>query len=293
MFNDFFDPGNPDGREILVWPVPYEGTVSYGTGTRLGPEALVRASTQIETYDAQLNADISDLAHFRLLPVLHPPVTGPAAVHEAMRAVLQQFEAGSDFLLTLGGDHSIPLPLFEFYHAAHPDMVILHIDAHADLRPDYEGTPLSHASIMARGREMGLPIVQVGIRSVCREQMDYIRSQPADELLTMFAWDLPDAQTAVNTVRAFIGNRPVYLSFDVDGMDPSVIPGTGTPEPGGIGFAWMCEFWNRFWSDGQGPQLIGMDMCELAPIPGTAVSESAAVKLIHKILTAWLSGIMR
>lgn len=291
--HEFFDLGDPKGRELFVWPIPYEGTVSYGTGTRLGPEALFKASVQIESYDPELDADLADLAHCTPLPPLHIPVSGPEAVHQAMRDVLTAFDASKDFLLTLGGDHSIPLPLFEFYHAAHPDMVILHIDAHADIRDSYEDSIYSHACIIARARALGIPVAQVGIRSICREQRDFMRTQPHDALLTLFAWTLPTPEEAVNTIRKFIANRPLYISFDVDGLDPSIMPGTGTPEPGGISYEWMNRFWKLLWADGHGPRLIGMDMCELAPIPGNQVSESVAVKLLQRILVAWLASEQR
>jgi len=288
MHTEFFDLGPEKGRNIFVLPVPYEGTVSYGTGTRLGPEALFRASVQIESYDAELNLDLADLAHFTPLPEVHPPAGGPEALHAVMRERLKEFNPSRDFILTLGGEHSVPLPLFEFYRKAYPDLAILHIDAHADLRESYGDSPYSHACIMMRARQLGIPLAQIGIRSICREQRDYMRVQPPQELMTLFAWDLPAPVDAAERVRAFVGNRPLYISFDVDGMDPSVIPGTGTPEPGGIPYAWMNRFWKELWLDAQGPELVGMDMVELAPLHGTQVSETAAVKLIQRILVSWL-----
>lgn len=205
-----------------------------------------------------------------------------------MRERLGELDASRDFVLTLGGEHSVPLPLFEFYQKAHPDLVLLHIDAHADLRESYGDTPYSHACIMARARQMGIPLAQIGIRSLCREQRDFMRAQKPSELMTLFAWDLPAPGEAAERVRSFVGGRPMYISFDVDGMDPGVIPGTGTPEPGGITYAWMTRFLKELWLDGQGPKLVGMDMCELAPISGSQASETAAVKLIQRILTSWL-----
>lgn len=287
MFGEFFDLGPRRGRNILVLPVPYEGTVSFGTGARLGPEAMFRASVQIESYDPELDLDLADLAHFTPLPAVHPPVAGPESLHRRMAETLRGLDASKDFLLTLGGDHSIPLPVFEFYRQARPDMVILHVDAHADLRAAYEESRLSHACIMARAREMGIPLFQVGIRSVCREQRDFMRAQPPGELRTLFAWELPAPAAAAAMLRDFTGRRPLYISFDVDGMDPAVIPGTGTPEPDGISYRWMAGFWEALWTGG-GPELIGMDVCELAPIHGSQVSETAAVKIIQRVLTAWL-----
>lgn len=287
MLNEFFDLGPRQGRNIFVLPVPYEGTVSFGIGTRLGPEAMFRASVQVESYDPELELDLTDLAHFTPLPVVHPPIGGPQALHRHMSEVLRTQNPAQDFLLTLGGDHSVPLPVFEFYRQAHPDMVMLQVDAHPDLRFSYEGSPLSHACIMARVRQLDIPLFQLGIRSVCREQQEFMRSQAPTELQTLFAWNLPTPQVAAAMLRNFVGQRPLYISFDVDGMDPAVIPGTGTPEPGGISYAWMADFWKELWQGG-GPELIGLDVCELAPIHGSQVSETAAVKIIQRILTASL-----
>lgn len=288
MHTDLFDLGERKGRRIHVLPVPYEGMVSYGEGTSLGPAALFAASAQIESLDAELDLDLADLAHFTTLPTVALAEDGPEALHRALRRQLADLDAGRDFVLTLGGDHSVPLPLFEFYQAAHPDLVILHVDAHADLRDTYEDSPYSHACIMARARGLGIPLVQVGIRSLCRLQRDFMRRQSPDELLTLFAWNLPGPAEAAERVRDFVAGRPLYVSFDVDGLDPSVIPGTGTPEPGGILYPWMAGFWTELWKDGLGPELVGMDVCELAPIDGSQVSETAAVKLVARVLTAWL-----
>lgn len=288
MHSEFFDLGTTKGRAIFVLPVPYEGMVSYGTGTGLGPDALFAASVQIESLDPELDLDLADLAHFISLPPVLPAEDGPEALHRDMRGRLTEFNAAQDFILTLGGDHSVPLPLFEFYQKAHPNLVILHIDAHADLRDSYEDSPFSHACIMARARALGIPLAQIGIRSLCREQRDFMRAQSPAELLTLFAWNLPCPAEAAERIRLFVAGRPLYISFDVDGMDPSVIPGTGTPEPGGIPYPWMAAFWKELWKDGLGPKLVGMDICELAPIAGSQVSESAAVKLLARTLTAWL-----
>lgn len=287
MEHTFFDLGAEHGRKIFVLSVPFEGAVSYGAGTRMGPRALFQASVQIESYDPELDLDLADLAHFHPLPIVAPQ-NNAQAMHQAIREALRRRDAAHDFLLTLGGDHSIPLPLFEFYKAAHPDLVILHIDAHADMRQTYDGNPCSHACIMARASEMGIPVLQLGIRSLCREERDFLRRQSPADLLTLFAWNLPTPKQAAMRTRDFIGQRPVYLSFDVDGLDPAVIPGTGTPEPGGISYAWMNTFWAQLWADGQGPHLVGMDICELAPIVGSQVSQTAAVKILARIFTAWL-----
>ncbi|MBZ4685035.1 MAG: agmatinase [Desulfomicrobiaceae bacterium] len=279
--------GTPRGRRIAVLPVPFEGAVSYGQGAALGPQAFLEATTQIESYDPQLDRDLSDLAHFTVLP----PVTGTdaAMVHAAMQKVLAALDPSADTVLLVGGDHSVPLPLMAWYHAAFADMAILHLDAHADLRDQYQGSSLSHACIMARARQLGIPIFQLGIRSVCPEEMAVIRTAPDGELQTRFAWELESPEAEAARVRAFVGARPMYVSLDVDALDPSVLPGTGTPEPGGIEYRWLQEFWRHLWMGG-GPRLLGLDVCELAPLSGSQVSQSVAAKVVHRMLVAWLGA---
>ena len=290
MYTHFFDldPDEKQGQTlplIYVWPVPYQGTVSFGYGTKDGPEAILKASYQIETYDARLDVDIEDLCHFITLPFQRTNVAGPEYLYQDMENFLSRFDPKKDFLLTLGGEHSISFPLFKFYARAFQDLVILQIDAHADLRQEYEGSRFSHACIMARARDLGLRIVQIGIRSLCQEEAEYIKEHNGHDLLTFFAWELPDPLHTARLCREFIGHSPVYISFDVDGLDPAIMPGTGTPEPGGIDYNWLNEFWFKFWP---GPKLVGMDICELAPQPYNVVSESVAVKCIFNILTNYL-----
>ncbi|NCC26000.1 MAG: agmatinase [Deltaproteobacteria bacterium] len=288
MYDSFLDLEEEGGRTIHVWPVPYEGTASFARGTRLGPEAILKASYQIETYDHELGQDLSGRVRFETLPFLRPSAQGPDTVMDEMREVLSGFDPVKDFFLTLGGEHSIALPLVEFYHRAHSDLVVIQIDAHADLRAKYEGSPSSHACVMARVRDLGVPLVQIGIRSLCREEAETMARTPAEDLLCLFGWDLPSPDHAARRVGDFVGQRPVYISFDADGLDPSIMPGTGTPEPGGIGFSWMQAFWTRFLPE---RTLVGLDFCELAPELGPGViSESVAVKCILRILMTSLAG---
>ncbi len=285
MYTDYLDLETDNGRRVLVWPVPYEGTVSFGSGTENGPAAILRASAEIETWNEATGLDLADYAHFRTLSPFHPPVTGPQAVYEAMREKLRQdptFDPARDFLLTLGGEHSVALAPIAAYAEAYPDLVVLQIDAHADLRESFEGSPYSHACVMARVRELGLPLAQIGIRSLSRDESTIIHASGAHELLTLFAHDLPGPEEAAKRVREFVADRPLYLSFDADGLDPSVLPGTGTPEPGGLQLQWLNRFWTAL---GPALRLVGMDFCELAPQPAAGVvSESTAVQAINAVL---------
>ena len=284
MYSAFLDLEEMKGPHLVhVWPVPYQGTVSYGSGTKNGPEAILRASYQIETFDPQLSADISDLCSFVTLPFQRPNVAGPDRLHQEMDEALNEYDPAKDFFLTLGGEHSIALPLIRFYAAAYPDLTVIQIDAHADLRPEYQGSPFSHGCIMSRVGDLGLKTVALGTRSMDREQFEIINNSP-DQIMNLYPWALPGPAEAAGKVRSFIGSGPVYITFDADGLDPSIMPGTGTPEPGGLDYNWLSEFWKNFWP---GPGLVGMDFCELAPQAGNVVSESVGVKCILKILLSY------
>ena len=287
MFS-YLDLETKNGQRIDVWPVPYEGTVSFGRGTSQGPEAILRASAEIETWDEELGLDLADLAHFITWPVFEPPVSGPEEVLKCMEEELASICTPETFLLTLGGEHSVSLSPIRVYQGLFPDLAVLQIDAHADLRESFQGSPYSHASVMARIRELGIPVAQIGIRSLCREESRLITRENEQGLLTMFAHDLPSPEQAAAQVREFIGPRPLYISFDADGLDPSIMPGTGTPEPGGLSFSWLSRFWPLFFGR---CRLVGLDFCELSPLPGAGVvSESVAVRCMNKILTAFLKA---
>ena len=287
MYDNFLDLDikRQDLPTVHVWPVPYQGTVSFGDGTKDGPEAIIKASYQIETHDSELMADISELCTFITLPFQRPNVSGPGHLYTEMQEFLKNFDAARDFFLTLGGEHSISFPLVDFYARQYPDLAIIQIDAHPDLRQDFEGSPYSHACVMARINDIGLKTVPIGLRSCSRKESVFINNNP-ELILPVYAWDLPSPLETADKVKNFIGNRPIYISFDADGLDPSIMPGTGTPEPGGLNYSWVKDFWKALWP---GPRLIGMDFCELAPQPGSQVSESTAVKCILKILTTYFS----
>ncbi|MCF8107198.1 MAG: agmatinase [Desulfohalobiaceae bacterium] len=287
MYTNYLDLDSRNGHLVHVWPVPYEATASFAKGTINGPRRLLQASYEIETWDQDLGADLADLAHFETIPFFSAPVSGPRDCYRQMLAELQErLDPGVDFLLTLGGEHSLALAPIEFYRQCYPDLVVLQLDAHADLREDFQGSRYSHACVMARAREKGAALAQVGIRSLCREESSIIDRDRGTGLLTLFAWELDSPEEAAARVSEFIGQRPLYISFDADALDPSIMPGTGTPEPGGLSYTWLNRFWFGLFS---GVRLLGMDFCEVAPLPGCGVvSESMAVKCINKILLTYL-----
>lgn len=269
-------------KKIWVLPVPFEGTVSYGTGTKKGPEAIIEASTQIESFDPELAISLEEYCYFKLLPEINRNVHGVEFFLKDIETFLRNnFVPQNDFICTLGGEHSITFPLVKFYKQAYKDLVVLQIDAHADLRNEYEGSKYSHACVMNRCLELGCEIIQIGIRSVCKEEWNLIKNSP--RITTFFPWENLSPSQVAEKCKAIISKRPLYLTFDADGLDPSIMPGVGTPEPGGISYEWFKTFISELWP----LNLVGMDFCELAPQPFSVLSQSVAAKCIFKILTSF------
>jgi agmatinase len=268
-----FSPAAPEAARFHVIPVPYERTVSYGHGTAEGPRALLAASQQLEAFDEAGTA--SDAAIYT-----SPPVDcrgTPEEVRDHIAAAVAYARARSAVPVVLGGEHTVTLGAVTALVRDGVPFGVVQIDAHADLRNQYEGTPLSHACVMRRVWELDVPIAQLGVRSLSREEHHFRRVQGIWHIdASTFAADgipaevLPDAFP-----------ERIYITVDVDGLDPSIMPGTGTPEPGGLGWYQALALLNRV---ATGRQVVGFDVVELAPIPGMQVSEYTAAKLVYKLM---------
>lgn len=267
-------PGSP----YVFLPVPWEHTTSFGQGTARGPAALLRASHEIDTVDEELLLPIN--MGVQTLPPLK--LTGRKP-DNAMKIILQAASAvhsQNRFLLAAGGEHSISAPLIEAASRKYKDLSVLQFDAHLDLRDSYSGTKHSHASVMRRVTDLKIPVVHAGIRSICAEELALLK---ASNPPVFFARDM--IGTSPKTIAKQICSRltkDVYITFDVDALDPSVMPGTGTPEPGGLNWqmttAILREIIKR-------RNVVAADVVELAPIKGSNVSEYAAARLAQKIIT--------
>lgn len=271
-----------DRAKYAILPVPYDSTTSYNGGTRLGPRAVIEASTQVELFDAQFGFDASARAAVHTLNELDPDLSSPERTVERCTAVARRLVDDGKFVITLGGEHTVSLGAIRALNECgrHGRFSVLQIDAHADLRAEYEGTPYSHACVMRRVHEMGLPGVGVGVRAVSEEEHDFMRSAglPAD----FHAWNLRDGRLPVEAILDRLGES-VYVTVDVDGFDPAVFPGTGTPEPGGIGW-W--PFIDLFRALARSRRVIGFDVVEVAPTPPYRACEFAAARLVYKMITA-------
>lgn len=262
--------------EIVVLPLCYEGAVSYGTGTGEAPFYFLDASDQLEMIDEETLTDWS-LSKIHTAEPIFPssdPETEVMRMKEAAKAVL---ETGK-FLLSVGGDHAIAIGPIMAAAEIFPNLGVLQIDAHADLRNEWNGSRYNHACVMRRvADDLKLPFVQVGIRSFSPEEKEYIERQG---LAPFYAHTLDPSDPGWMEKATESLPENVYLTIDLDGLDPSVIPGTGTPEPGGLSYRQLIGLLRIL---GRKRNVVAADICELAKIPGTQVSEYTAAKIATKI----------
>jgi agmatinase len=259
---------------VLIWPVPYEKTVSYGLGTREGPEAIIDASRYMELYDEELGGETADIG-IHTLPAMEAE-RAPEEMIPALEREAQRLLGTGKFLCMLGGEHSITPPVVRAFCAKYPKLSVLQIDAHADLRESYEGSRFSHASAMRRVVE-SCPAVQVGIRSLSIEEARAIPTLPTR---IFWAKDIAGRTDWIDeAVGALTGD--VYLTLDIDGLDPSVVPATGTPEPGGL--MWY-ETLALLRAVAARRRIVGMDLVELCKSPVSNAPSFLSAKLIYKTL---------
>lgn len=261
---------------FAVLPIPYDSTTSFAPGTRDGPRAIITASQQVELYDEELGRE-SQRAGVATLPAVETDVSAPektlAAVERAARRVVRD----KKFLVGLGGEHSISAPLIRAVRTAHRDLSVLQIDAHADLRDSYQGSPHSHAAVMRRVHDMKIPAVAVGIRNYCADEARFIRS----ERLPIFPARLcRRSDTWINEVVALLSPN-VYVTIDIDGFDPAYAPGTGTPEPGGLDWFQVTELLAAV---ARQRRIVAADLVEVRPIPPNHVTEFLAAKLLYRLI---------
>jgi len=265
-----------------VLPVPYEATTSYVEGTRRGPQAILRASQQVELYDEELRRE-THRAGIATLPPVETDGLRYEQAAERFAAAARQVLADGKLLVALGGEHSITPPLVEACAAVHGPLAVLQLDAHADLRDAYGGTPHSHACVMRRIRERGHRAVQVGIRALCQDEADLIRTQ---RYPVFFAHEMAAEPDWPDRAIAALGD-PVYLTIDLDVFDPSLVPAVGTPEPGGLGWREALGFLRRVASE---RRIVAFDVVELCPIAGQVASDYAAAKLAYRLMGYILAG---
>ena len=272
---DAHDPGN--ARAVVV-PFGLEASVSYGGGTAAGPAAIIAASQQLELYDEELGCEpyLAWGAAALREPAIERPIE---AALDQLSAIVAAIVEGGRFPLVLGGEHSLTAGAIRPLAARAPDLVVLQLDAHADLREGYRGERFSHAAAMRRVLDLaGVSLVSVGIRSISADEVAFYQAN-RDRITIHWAkdqarWDLEEI------VRPLRG-RPVYITFDVDALDSAVMPATGTPAPGGLAYWQALALLRRACEVGR---VVGADLVEFAPIEGMHAFDYTAAALAYKLL---------
>ncbi len=270
---------------VVILPAPYERTVSYGGGTKAGPAAILDASHYVEFYDEETRREVHrELGIATLQPLSFGKKRDEAALEQIFESVSALVNDGK-FVITLGGEHTISQAAIAVFAERYHDLSVVQIDAHADLRSDYLGSKYSHASVMARVCEFVDPrrVVQVGIRALCIEEAAFIAEKGVQ---TFYAHEIREGKYS-RLLRSWQEaameklTPHVYVTFDVDGLDPSVMPATGTPEPNGLLWQEAISFLKKL---SRRTSVVGCDVVELAPIEGLHHADLTAAKLVSKMI---------
>jgi len=266
--------------EAVVLPIPYEATTTYGSGTREAPEAILAASRQVELWDEEGGWDPSLAVRLATASPISPEVSGPQAMLDKIRKIVQPWVAQGKVVLALGGEHTITLALVQAVQTKYPDLQIVALDAHADLRDSYDGSKLSHACALKRVYDLGRPLTLLGVRSYSQEESQLAWVAPRFKLFKARDLHSPEGwDKAMAHLQTLAG--PVYVTIDADVFDPGFMPAVGTPEPGGLSYYQVLDILRTVAQ--RGP-IVGLDLVELAPIPGHRVSEFTAARLLYKAL---------
>jgi agmatinase len=268
----------PDGAEIVIFGCPFDGTCSFRPGTRFGPPAVRAVSDGLETYCPELDRDLEDVRFFDAGDLALPPGDKTKTLELIYEMACNVHESGQ-IPAAIGGEHLLTLPLVQAALRYHPELVIVQFDAHMDLRNQYLGVELSHATVMRRICDRIPPsrILQVGQRSGTREEFGFSLSHNL----------LRSSKTVPSEIAQWVAGRPLYVTVDLDVLDPSILPGTGTPEPGGVGFItlqhWLIGLKDCHW--------VGWDAMELSPhLDPTHVSSIVSAKVVRTMLLASAKG---
>jgi N1-aminopropylagmatine ureohydrolase len=269
-----------EDSKIVIYSAPLENTVSYGAGTKNGPKEILKASHYVEFYDEEMKRELCFDEGIATLPISNFDKLKSIYAIDKIEKDVSSLISDDKFVVMLGGEHTVTLGSVLAHHKKYDNLSILQFDAHSDLRDSYEGSKYSHASVMSRVYEFNKNIVQVGIRAQCKDEGELIKK---DEIKTFFARDIRKSESQQKWQNEVVKNlsKNVYITFDIDGLDPTIVPATGTPEPGGL-----------FWDEtldllklvGNRKNIVGFDLVELAPSKYHIASNYIAAKLVYKIL---------
>lgn len=277
---------DPGLAAVHLLGIPMEATVSYGGGTRMGPQAILEASFQLELYDREFDCEPGVLYGVHTLPQMALPQDPGLAISQIAEHVANVYSP-SALLGVLGGEHSLTFGVLQgLLRRVDGPITVVQIDAHSDLRDSYEGTPWSHACVMRRLLELDRveQLLQIGIRSLCTEEAEVIKAE--SRLRTWYAEDVWAGDFAAELASRVRG-KTLYLTVDVDGLDPSIVPATGTPEPNGLLFRDAEKIFKILASEAK---LLAFDCVELAPIEGHHASNFVVAKLVYRLMNIFLQN---
>jgi agmatinase len=263
--------------KVVVLPVPFEGTVTYGKGTGKGPKAIIEASKNMELWDEELNKNTFHIGIHTLpeLKISGDPKKTIDMIYSNSKKLLQD----KKFIVMLGGEHSITPGLVKAMKEEFSGLSVLQIDAHSDLREEYDFIKYSHACAMKRIHDMKIPIVQIGIRSTSEEEQETFRKNQKNIFLAKDIAESKSDRWMDDIVSKLTEN--VFITIDVDGLDPSIMPSTGTPEPGGLQWYSTLKLLKKV---AEKKNVVGFDMVELAPIKGLPAPDFLCAKLVYKLI---------
>ena len=266
-----------DAARFVVLPIPYDLTSSYVTGSRRGPRAIIEASMNMELYDHDLD-EMPARFGIHTCAELGVDASGPERMVASVESTVKGLLEAGKIVCALGGDHSITCGTVKAYAEFHRGLSVLQLDAHADLRDVFQGTRYSHACAMRRVRETVARAAQVGIRSLSAEEASFVRREGI-RLHTAAKWRGDDDQ--IEEILSELGEGPVYVTCDLDVLDPAFMPATGTPEPGGLNWWQLIRLFDAVCHR---RSVVGFDVVELIPMPGTVAPEFLAAKLAYKLM---------
>lgn len=278
---------NFEAARVLVLPIPFEATVSYGHGTAKGPEAIITASQQVELYDREYDREVALEYGVHTLPKLKLSKKPAKAVEQIADAVAEAAKSGK-LVVGLGGEHTISVGFGRgILRAVDGPITMVQIDAHSDLRDEYEDSPFSHACIARRllEDERVEQLLQLGIRSVCPEEVEFARANP-ERVHVWYSENVHEGHWQGEFIQRIKGKR-VYLTIDVDGLDPSIVAATGTPEPDGLSWRQTMEILQILATHAS---IIAVDCVELAPVKTQHASDFAVAKLLYKTISYAMVG---
>ena len=269
-----------DSSRVAVLPVPYDFSTSYQGGTRWGPAAILAASRNMEVWDDELGATYRSGIH--TLPELEPTALGPTEMAQRVEHAFDWILGAGKLPVMLGGEHSLTAGAVRSALKKHPKLSVLQLDAHADMRDTYLDSPDSHACVMRRIREL-CPAASVGIRSMSEEEAEYLKAHPAP------IWNTRRFRQLKGDWKPILDalSDEVFITFDLDGLDPAYLPGTGTPEPGGLDW---YEASDLIGAVAAKKRIVGFDVVELAPIAGDVASDFLAARMTYRMIGHMLAS---